>query len=115
MAALEEQDLYMQAGEMLRHYLTWREKLLGGYVVVIAGLAIAVATKIDIPHFDSSMSALGALLTVAFWLLDYRNRSLFQTCLDAGAALERGASLQGAFIALNNLPDGPSKPTTAEF
>ena len=41
MAQLDETILYEQTGELLRYYLTWREKLLGGYIAIIAALVVA--------------------------------------------------------------------------
>ena len=42
MPKLDERDLYAEAGQLLRHYLSWREKLLAGYVAIVAALALGV-------------------------------------------------------------------------
>ena len=47
MPIVDYQDLYKESGELLRHYLSWREKLLAGYFAVMAGLAIAVGAMQD--------------------------------------------------------------------
>ena len=37
---------------MARYYLTWREKILGGYVVVIAGLSNFAGVERRVRSFD---------------------------------------------------------------
>lgn len=102
MGNVDAKDLYVQTGELFRHYLIWREKLLGGYLVVIAGLAVAVNVPRDPIYFRSGVAILGAVLTVVFWLLDRRNRALFHECLRVGANLEPQGPA-GPFTQLNKL------------
>jgi hypothetical protein len=97
--------MYSEAGQMLRHYLSWREKLLGGYVAVIAAFAVAfVKAPADYKHLGPTLSALAMFLTVVFWLLERRNRELFNRCIDAGVAIEGRAHARGAFGELSKKP-----------
>ena len=109
MATLEPKDLYSEAGELLRYYRSWREKLIAGYLAVIATLAVAFGwSQVHAPRFGSAIAVLGLLLTVVFWLFQRRNRKLFLQCIKAGASLEKDASLKGAFTRLDG---DPSRPT----
>lgn len=38
---VDDKDMYAEAGHLLRHCLSWREKLLSGYLALIAALALA--------------------------------------------------------------------------
>ena len=106
---LDDKDMYSEAGQLLRHYLSWREKLLGGYVAVIAALAVAfVKAPADYKHLDPALSGLGMFLTIVFWLLERRNRELFNRCIDAGVAIEKRAKAPGAFAELSKKPATPT-------
>ena len=108
MAQLDETILYEQTGELLRYYLTWREKLLGGYIAIIAALVVAfISTPEEYKNIRPWVVAVAFLLTVVFWLFERRNRELFNRCIDVGVALEKAAALVGAFTEINK------KPTTA--
>ena len=102
MPELDRKDAYAEAGQLLRHYLSWREKLLAGYIAVVAGLAIAF---VNLPTayrcLGSALAFLGAFLTVIFWLLDRRNTELFDACAEAGAGIETEDGVAGPFVAIN--------------
>ena len=90
MPIVDYQDLYKESGELLRHYLSWREKLLAGYFAVMAGLAIAVGAMQDqFKPIAVLVPLLASILSVVFLLLDLRNQELLDGCVDVGAALER--------------------------
>jgi uncharacterized protein (TIGR02246 family) len=114
--ALEEKDLYAEAGEMLRHYLSWREKLLAGYVAIIAALTVAVVNLP--PRYTSlapAVAVVGMLLTAMFWLLERRNRELFNRCVTAGATLENEIRIVGTFTELNKNPETPTHSTVLDW
>jgi hypothetical protein len=115
MAHVTDSDLYTQAGELLRHYLSWREKLLGGYVAVIAALAVAF-DKFPEQYKNRRplLAVLGVILTAVFWLLERRNRELFNRCITAGVGLEKKASLAGAFTELDKKPSTPTHSTVLD-
>jgi len=96
MSTVDEQDLNAEAGQLLRHYLGWREKLLGGYVAIVAALAVGFV-KYDgyLKIVRPGLAATGCFLTIVFWLLDRRNTELFDHCVDAGADLEARSALAG--------------------
>ena len=105
MPTVDEQNLYAEAGQLLRHYLGWREKLLGGYVAIVAALALAVV-KYDgfLRIVRPGLVGVGCFLTLVFWLLDRRNTELFDHCVDAGVALEAKSGLAGPFTAIRQKP-----------
>jgi hypothetical protein len=89
---LQPKDLYAEICPTLRHYLGWRERLLVGYVAVIAGLAVAFAwmdTKYPLRSWFIPLVA--AFVSVAFRFLDRRNRDIYRAVMHAGAALEADA------------------------
>jgi ketosteroid isomerase-like protein len=114
--ALEKKDVYAQAGEMLRHYLSWREKLLAGYVAIIAALAVAVV-KLP-PQYSTlgpGVAVMGMALTAMFWLLERRNRALFNRCITAGMTLEKELTSVGTFTELYNEPAKPSHSAVLDW
>jgi uncharacterized protein (TIGR02246 family) len=114
--ALDDKDLYAEAGEMLRHYLSWREKLLAGYVAIIAALAVAFA-KLP-PQYSTlgpAVALMGMFLTAMFWLLERRNRALFNRCVTAGVTLEKRVPIVGTFTELNDEPATPTHSTVLDW
>jgi hypothetical protein len=108
---LDSEQLYSEARALLRHYLRWREKLLGGYLALVAALAVAVWSSRKTDRVGSAITLFAILLTLVSWLLERRNRALLFRCIDAGAALERDASLRGVFTEINQ--DAP-RPTHSD-
>jgi hypothetical protein len=100
---------------LLRHYLGWREKLLGGYLAIIAALTVAVWSSRESSYVGPALAILAMLLTVVFWRLEYRNRMLFQACVGAGASLEQSASLSGPFSAINEESSTPTHSYVLDF
>src|SRR4051812_30912639 len=105
MSTVDEKDLYAEAGQLLRHYLGWREKLLGGYVAIVAALALGVV-KYDgyLKIVRPGLAAIGCFLTIIFWLLDRRNTELFDHCVDAGVGLEERLGRAGPFTRIKTKP-----------
>jgi hypothetical protein len=52
-------DLYSEVGQMWRYFATWREKIVAGYLTVIAGIAVAFA-HIDKSQQSDRVGVLGA-------------------------------------------------------
>jgi len=97
-APLQPKDLYAEVGPTLRHYLGWRERLLVGYVVVIAGLGVAFAwMDSKYPRRSWLIPLVAAFVSVAFRFLDRRNRDIYRSVMHAGAALEAYLPQQDAF------------------
>src|SRR5262245_57105947 len=111
MALLDDKDVYAEAGQLLRHYLrlSWRDKLLGRYVAIVAGLAVAVAKYSgQYRTVRPGLAGSGVLITLLFWQLDRRNRELFDRCINAGVGQEGRVKVDGAFTAISK----PSRTLT---
>ena len=81
---------YAEAGQNYRKFLDWREKIIGGYVAVIAGLGLGYS-RVDVSSGFKAILLSSAILTsLAFWLLNMRNSKFIVTCLRAGQKLEEG-------------------------
>jgi hypothetical protein len=80
--------LYAEVGPTSHQYLGWRERLVVGYVAVVAGLAVAFAWM-DAHHaqLDWLVPVVGTFLSVVFWLVE---------------ELETG--IQGVYTAINADP-----------
>ncbi len=96
---------YDEVGVNYRYFLTWRHRLFAGYLVVIAFLAVGVpwifqhAREILWAPF-----ACGLLLTLVFWVLEYRNRDLYHAAQRCGEALENTiGSSNGIYTELNSI------------
>ena len=82
---LPDEDRYTEVGANFRHYLTWREKLFSGFLVINGALALGFTWVNDrYPDLAFLLPVGGMLLSVLFLLLDSRNRELFDACVAAG-------------------------------
>lgn len=84
---MEDDKLYEEAGRAWRHYVAWREKIIAGYLTVVAALAVAFARS---PGTSPrvGIAAAGVIVSLVFWILDFRNRAIVGACQDVAAALE---------------------------
>jgi len=81
---------YDEIGTNYRFFLTWRHRLLGGYLAVLAGAGIAFSwSHTNNPRLLRLIQFLICGITVVFWLFDLRNRDLYHACQEAGADCER--------------------------
>lgn len=86
---LSDENRYAEVGANFRYYLTWREKLFAGFIVVNGALAVAFTWVNDrCPSLTYLLPIGGVFLSVVFLLLDSRNSELFNACVAAGAELE---------------------------
>lgn len=97
-----DDGLYKELGCTWRHFAVWREKIFAGYLAVLAGLAVGFS------HETGNLVRLaclaGAILaSVVFWILDFRNSQLLNSCQVAAAALEAQRGGVGAYTALHGL------------
>ena len=92
-------DAYEEAGRNYRYYLGWRERLLAGYLALLAGLSVSL------PWFLESAGRFGrafvlvpfgtaGLVTLLICVLERRNRELYRTSQNVAARCEK------------SLPDG---------
>ena len=101
-----EKVTYTETGINYRYFLGWRHKLLAGYLVAVAGLAVGFSWSLT--HIETKQNSwiiliLGSFISLVFWRLDYRNRDLYHACQSAGAKMEMKNGLiegQGIYTAL---------------
>lgn len=104
---MEKKDVfYIELGTNFRYFLSWRSKLLAGYLVSIAGLAIGFSwTHINGEKpFSYIILLLGVVVALMFWALDYRNRGLYRACQKAGSNIEKSEQIKnGVYTVLEGL------------
>lgn len=96
---MNDETLYAELGHAWRQFISWREKIFAGYLTVLAALGIAFAQGSSVP-LRSGIFAGAVVVSVVFWILDFRNRQMIGACQTAAAALEQQ---KGAYSALNRL------------
>jgi hypothetical protein len=98
---ITEKGLYEYVGSAVQYHLSWRERLLAGYVAVVAGLALTFSwMQSNHKSISFLVPLVASAMSIVFWLLDRRNREIFKNCIQAGADLESAASLKGVYTAL---------------
>jgi len=84
---------YQTTTELHKYFLSWRDKLLAGYLAILAALSIAFNwAKSSQTNFKAWVWIIGLfsiLLTIFFWLLEYRNRHLYRACQNVAQNLEK--------------------------
>lgn len=86
--SLSVKDVYGEIGTNYRYFLAWRHRLFAGYVAVLAGLSVAYWSVGDDDAFRKAIIAASFVITVVFWILEYRNRDLYHACQNSGQACE---------------------------
>jgi hypothetical protein len=81
---------YTEVGQNYRKFLDWREKIVGGYVAVIAGLGLGYSRADAGLGFQAILLFSAILTSLAFWILNIRNSKFIATCVRAGQKLEGG-------------------------
>lgn len=108
--SLTVKDIYAEIGLNYRYFLTWRHSLFAGYLVVLAALSVAGSWFFKEARGHLWLVPLVAsILTVVFWMIERRNRDLYRTCLDRGAACEKALAACGIFTGFKSPP--PSRFT----
>lgn len=96
---IEDEKLYEEIGRAWRHFASWREKAFGGYLTVLAALAVGFYQNRSLPV--RTVIFAGALLVSAvFWILDVRNLQLMNACQLAANRLECN---KGCYAGLNRV------------
>ena len=106
--------VYQTSVDLHKFFLTWRHQLLAGYLATISGLGITFGWTYSSANNARPLTALvcltGLFLTTFFWLLEYRNRSLYRTCQRIAVEIETTLGFdtddpptrgQGVYAALN--------------
>ena len=99
---MDAKDSYAEVGNNFRRFVEWREKIFAGYVTSIAALGVGFA-QVASAGFRVGLLSASVLVSIVFWILDLRNRTLMAVCQRVGAELEK--STGGSFTALTKLRD----------
>lgn len=99
---MDDERRYAELGQMWRHFVLWREKIVAGYLTALAGLGIAFWQN-ESPPFRAAVFGGGILVSIVFWILDLRNQQFVNACQDAAAALE--GKQGGGYTTLSSLRD----------
>lgn len=102
---MSDDKVYQELALTWRHFASWREKILAGYLAVLAALGVAF-TRSPSPVIRVTIFAGAILVSLVFWLLDFRNGQLLNACQIAAAALEGDNK---GFSVLNETRFGASK------
>lgn len=96
---IDPNKLYEEIGKAWQYFDSWREKIFAGYLSVLAALAFGLSKSASI-HVRAVLFAFGILVSVAFWILDFRTTELINLCQAAGDNL---AGPKGLHRALSGL------------
>jgi hypothetical protein len=96
--AIQEQ-IYNELGENFRVSLRWREKLFGGFFIILGSLALAFFKLHSAQNraFALLMPFFGAIVSVAFFLLDVRCHDVLKKNYRVGADLEHILGYYGSY------------------
>jgi hypothetical protein len=92
----EDSAVYAQTCEHYRYFLSWRDKTLGGYLILLGALGIAYA-NLDKTNLWFFPPFAVIFVSIVFWLLEFRTRDLYHMCSWVGERLERDAGVKGFF------------------
>ncbi len=82
--------LYEQSTTQFRFFLTWRELLIAGYFATFSALCVSFGWSLrHIPRYACAIPFLGAALSIVFYLLDRRNRTLYTIASKASLEIEK--------------------------
>lgn len=101
--------VYKEAGINYRYFLDWRHKLMVRFFLFIAAVFI-VFRWIYEEHISVgtawTLPFLSLLISLAFWCLDHRSKTLFRACQKTGEIIENelvGKNPIGAYRAINHI------------
>lgn len=78
-------DLCSELGQTWRHFAGWREKIIAGYLTIVA----AIATAFHLSPADHVVVLSAAIVvSTVFWIFDFRNRILLGMCQRVGKSIE---------------------------
>ena len=106
-----DSKLYEELAHIWQHFASWREKIFAGYVTVLAALGVAFSQNTS-ARIHVAVFAGAALVSIVFWILDFRNSQLLNACQNAAALLENPG---GGYRALSSLRSDPNSKTWATY
>lgn len=80
--------LYAENATMFRFYLTWRQRLIAGFLAVLAAVLLGYRWALAKPLLACALPFVGAGASAVFWALDLRNRQLYRHASLIGSRLE---------------------------
>ncbi len=97
---------------MFVYYLDWRHKLFAGYLAALAAIAVAYK-NLDTLSDLKTLAGATFVLSLIFWMIDFRIRDLFRHCSKAAAALENTVIVKETIhlSAITTQPDGSEQTT----
>jgi hypothetical protein len=94
---IEDEKLYEEIGRAWLYFDSWREKIFAGYLTVLAALALAFSKDASL-YVRTAVFAFSIVVSVVFWILDFRTTELLNLCQAAG---EQMAESKGFYGELN--------------
>jgi hypothetical protein len=97
-------EIYREIGTNYRFFLNWRHALFAGYLLILYTLANAYAWLYvnDQAQLYPALFIIGFLITLCFWGIEFRIRSLYRSCTEAGHGIETLAKITGAYTKLDD-------------
>jgi len=81
---VDAKQRYEENGVAWRFMLGWRQALFGGYLVVLYSLAsFAITVQKEAPNCTWLVPLTAAFLTLIFWGIESRTRTLYYACIRA--------------------------------
>ena len=104
-------DLYDEAAEARKHFLSWRQALFGGYfAILLACVKLALDALEKTPEASFLILMAASVIGLLFQLIALRTRGLYSTADRCLALLEEGTRTP-LHLALSRLRDnGPWPP-----
>ncbi|HCB01985.1 MAG TPA: hypothetical protein DEP19_06345 [Anaerolineae bacterium] len=81
------QEIYEEVGRTYRYFLSWRHALLGGYLIGIYTLFSHYFENNDM-NIQRNLLICLFVITIVFWMIEYRIRELYRACTNSGAKIE---------------------------
>lgn len=92
-------ELYRETGMNFRYFIDWRHKIMERCFIILGGLGIAAGWMYGHENLLNILWIIplfGAGLTLAFYVMDRRTKTLFRTCAKIGEDLEEKLCTTGA-------------------
>jgi uncharacterized membrane protein YbhN (UPF0104 family) len=93
--AIDDDKLYEELGRAWLHYVVWREKIFGGYLSVLAALGYGFS-KVENDLARAAVFASAIVVSIVFWMLDFRTNQLVNTCQLAADQMTQSKGFYGA-------------------
>ena len=109
--AVDSKSIYGEAGSTYRYFLEWRNKIVAGYLGSIGALGLGYTRAGSEEARDIVLISV-VIVSLVFWIFDFRNRKLCDACLDAAKRLEQKSEFFGPYAALESARFNPPRRLT---